>query len=199
MVRVVKVGAGITARTVRRLDHRNPEDAAEIAADEAAVAELEAAGIDGFFGLTTLHVRAFLAGEIERAGPPPWPEESRADFARRILDRIELADRVIKGGAAGLAAQFAFEAGDLWRAAVMKWQWEPDALRGQKVLYGARESARDRKEENEPLRRARLERMTALINTGMTTTEAARECEAEGLGDWRAIIRQVNRAKAKAR
>lgn len=195
MARIVKRGEGITARMVLELSDRNPEDAAEIAGDIAAADKLKDAGIDPHFGFTTVYIRETLADVMERAGPKPWPEDSEPDFARRILEKMKFVDMCLADGSAGLAARFAFEAGDLWRAARMKLKWENDALRGRKTYQAAKKAARQTGARHEYLRESRFARMTELIQRGLSVSNAASICAREGLGSAGAIRAQWYRRR----
>lgn len=113
-------------------------------------------------------------------------------FARSILQGIRVAHSAIADGNADLAAMMAFHAGVAWERARMKWLWEEDAERGQKVAGGSSNSAHETNKRHVVLRKKRFERLAELIPS-MGVDNAARQCEGEGLGGWQGIVRQYNR------
>ena len=83
-------------------------------------------------------------------------------------------------------AHCAFEAGRHFQIALGK-EHEFDALRGEKVAGGARNSAHQSNARHEEMRAKRLARMEELISDGKTVKAAACICEMEGLGSWQTV------------
>jgi hypothetical protein len=127
------------------------------------------------------------------------PEDSAAYFATRIMKHLDCADAKVAGGDAAEAALHAFYAATEWATMVMKFSWEVDALRGEKVAGGARNSAHATNTKHEETRRIRLDRMRHHLGAtpDMSVDSAAHACAAEGLGSAQAIRRQWDRWKEK--
>ena len=70
------------------------------------------------------------------------------------------------------------------------------ALRGRKVARGFRSAAEATNRGHKAMRDARFSRMGELAPR-LGVENAARQCEAEGLGGWQAIRRQWDRFKEK--
>lgn len=89
----------------------------------------------------------------------------------------------------------AFSAGRHMQATWGK-QFESDAVRGEKVAGGSRNSAHHTNGLHEDLRKKRFDRMAELVGQ-LGVDEAARQCSTERLGSWGAIKRQWNRKKTR--
>lgn len=85
----------------------------------------------------------------------------------------------------------AFIAGQHFRAALGK-EHESDAVRGEKVAGGARNSAHATNARHAASREQRFARMRELVPE-MGVDAAACQCEVEGLGSWQGIKKQWNR------
>lgn len=188
-------GRGITAREVTLFDAKDPADAAAMMLwFDSLGEELRAKGL---WGAATHQMRAACEGIMQSQPDRGHQPDSPRDFAQKILRSLELADHAILEGQAELAARLALDAGQLWATAVMKWSWEADALRGEKVVGGARNSARKNSEKlHAPIRLVRMGRMEELVPQ-FGPTRAAAMCETEGLGPMGAIQRQWTRWKSK--
>jgi len=82
--------------------------------------------------------------------------------------------------------------GDLLATLELRHQHLGNATRGEDVLNGARDAAQQRNLKHMPIREARFARMRNLVHK-IGVENAARQCEAEGLGGWQAIKKQWNR------
>ena len=83
-------------------------------------------------------------------------------------------------------ARWAFKAGEEWQRACFKWNWEPDALRGEKVGAGLRRAAHETNAQHEQMRARRASRMSELVPK-IGVDKAAATCAHEGLGTFDAI------------
>jgi hypothetical protein len=185
MPRKVIRGTGITAREGVEYDAK----AGEAPSHEHWNAAIEEGG--GLFGAVSLqaarsceHILANATGDIREDDPEA--------FAQTIANYIAYAKNEIQVGDADRAARFAFIAGMEWARATMKWAWEPDALRGEKVAGGRHNSAAQTNERHVPQRELRFSRMRELAPS-IGADKAAAQCETEGLGTRAAIKRQWNR------
>lgn len=195
MVRYAKRerGDGITARTVV---HRIAETAAE---SEAAMAEVEEILADP---LARLRHRIAQASEAFTEWRAQNPDASRGgETVPGLLLQVKFAgedmERSLAEGDAQRAAAYAANAGELLALLWFKHNWQADSLRGRKVGRGLSEAAEKTSLAHRPLRERRLARMRELLAEGHKIENAARYCEAEGLGGWQAIQRQWNRWKEK--
>lgn len=138
---------------------------------------------------------AKVAEEVARSVANEASEElvfsdSPQAFANSILQAVRVSKKAIEEGNSDLAAAMGFYAGVTWERAKMKWAWEEDALRGEKVAGGAKNSAH-RTNLNHAQRRAqRMTRMAELTAQGLNLSCAAAQCEVEGLGKTGAIRQQ---------
>ena len=113
-----------------------------------------------------------------------------ASWMRNQLDEddIDWFDQTVAA-----VAWKAFLAGRHAQAAFMK-AIEVDALRGEKVAGGSRNSAQNTNRRHEDLRKRRFARMEQLVRQ-LGVDRAAAQCSSEGLGSWEAIKKQWNRRK----
>ena len=187
-------GTGITAREATVHEPGNTEGLRDSL--EAVVTAREEAGGDfAFISREARNVVAAILAEADR--PEAAPEDSLVWFAREIQFDLQLADRFTEDNDADKAARFAFAAASRWATMVMKFSWEVDALRGEKVAGGARNSAHQTNSRHRDLRQRRFERMRHHMATGLGVENAANACEAEGLGNAGAIKRQWDRHREK--
>ena len=85
--------------------------------------------------------------------------------------------------------------GYLWAEYKFRMRVEADAMRGEKVMSGARSAADAINSRHAEIRQRRLARMAELVPS-MGVDRAAAQCELEGIGHWQAVKRQWNRARA---
>lgn len=85
--------------------------------------------------------------------------------------------------------------GETWAEAKFFVNHAKAAISGEKVAGGQRNSAHATNIRHVELRERRFARIRELIPTLGAVENAARQCEAEGLGRWDAIVRQWNRHK----
>lgn len=191
MPRKVRVGAGMTAREVVAYDTRT--EVKEIS--EKLHRKRSAIEQRGLFGVASEEAESVCRSILAEFQGEPAPD-SPQDLARPILKFIEAAREAIDRDEADRAARLAFVAGLEWARAVMKWGWEPDALRGEKVAGGERNSAHQTNARHEALRNKRFARMEKLASQ-IGVDKAAEQCEVEGLGSRAAIKKQWNRHKKR--
>jgi hypothetical protein len=185
MPRKVRIGAGMTAREYATLT-----EVREIAEMFDRIGgDIEQRGLFGVVSSEAESVCRSILAEASSDEKVDNPQE----LARPILKFIEAARDAIERGDADRAARWAFVAGMEWGRATMKWAWEPDALRGERVAGGERNAAAETNKRHEPKRDKRLARMRELTASTMRVSKAAAQCEAEGLGPRGAIERQWNR------
>lgn len=159
----------------------------------------------GFFCAITEAIRNIcqrILDDVGYSGNPSdygFDDDSPEWYAHEVLALFKLVKLYSSEGpefSTDLATRYAFQAGQTWERAQMKWQWEKSALRGEKVGEGARFAGELAKSLHAPLRERRFKRMAQLLEvTG--AEKAARHCEAEGLGPWQGILQQWNRFKRK--
>lgn len=128
MARKFTVGTGITQKTVSEW---------ETSEDVRLTSTLWNAdlSVGGFLGAIAQQAE-LICRQIMAANPTEWPEaDSPEDFARSILGLLTAARQEIAKGDADRAARWAFQAGEQWAMATMKWAWEPAALTGRKVRH----------------------------------------------------------------
>jgi hypothetical protein len=197
MPKIVKFGTGITERDMTTWDPsgKTPGDV------EAHMEWLNEVGQSieqfGLFGADTEIMRRVCNKILEGWPPDSLPEaHTREDYARRILHELKFTDACIEEGAAEHAATSALQVGLFWQEAAMKFRWEDDAIRGEKVAGGAKNSAHLTNARHDALREQRFLRMATLIPT-IGIDKAAVQCETEQLGHRDAIKRQWNRHKEK--
>jgi hypothetical protein len=89
-----------------------------------------------------------------------------------------------------------FIAGNLWGEIEAQNKWEKDAIRGGKVIGGARNSAQEVNNRHAALRDHRFTRIRNLMSqNGLNLSCAAAQCEVDGLGPAQSILRQWHRQK----
>lgn len=152
-VRVKKVGSGITAVSRTTYSGKDMRKAADANFNKWSEAIDEGGGN---FRARTLGIVKFccrllqkqsnLKHQIEAASRPAvqklleplnikiYPRDSEAWFAQQIVRHFEITKAAIERGESDVAARFGYELGELVATACMKFNWEPDALRGQKAL-----------------------------------------------------------------
>jgi len=187
--RTFKTGTGITAR-----EHVAIETAADFrrlaAAWNKALKEL------GAFGAAAQEAGTVCAQIVNSSKGGVEGTDSPTDFARLVAKCIRLAKAEIKRGNADEVARWAFKAGEEWQRACFKWNWEPDALRGEKVGAGLRRAAHETNAQHEQMRARRASRMSELVPK-IGVDKAAATCAHEGLGTFDAIKRQWLRLRKK--
>jgi len=95
---------------------------------------------------------------------------------------LEIADHNISENNSQLSARYAFQAGVAWATAAMKWDWEREAISGQKFLKKSEEGANARRGDLAEHTPAVLAEMGKLIDAGQTAASAARIVAARGIG-----------------
>lgn len=191
MPRKIIRGTGITAREITVYDAKAGEAPPALAWNDAVER-------GGLFGAVSQEALRTCEKILENANAEAAPIDSPEDFAQVIAKHLAYAKNEIQAGDADRAARFAFIAGMEWARATMKWGWEPDALRGEKVAGGEHNAALRTNERHVPLRARRFARMRELVPQ-IGVDSAAAQCEAEGLGNRDAIKRQWNRHGNKKR
>jgi hypothetical protein len=94
------------------------------------------------------------------------------------------------------AYKMIFIAGNLWGEIEAQNKWEKDAIRGGKVIGGARNSAQEVNNRHAALRDHRFTRIRNLMSqNGLNLSCAAAQCEVDGLGPAQSILRQWHRQK----
>lgn len=88
-------------------------------------------------------IEAWCAAALQEAnremGPgTKLPEHSKAWFAFKILQDLQLMKAQIKAGRSGDAAMFAYDAGRLVGLATLKFPWEPYAIAAKKSRSGSK-------------------------------------------------------------
>ncbi len=186
-------GDGITEREIT---HRTAETPAEAL---AALDETDSAIAAPLEPLRNRIAAAALAYRNWRAENPNADRgrETVPDLLLQVQYAGEDMERALSGGDAERAAAIAAGAGELLALLWFKHNWQADSLRGRKVGRGLSEAAEKTSLAHRPLRERRLARMRELLAEGHKIENAARYCEAEGLGGWQAIRRQWNRWKEK--
>lgn len=160
---------------------------------------------NGIFGAAYAHVRdeCRLIIDKHQAKHPEdafetYQEDSPHYFAHEILNLLQFADNAIEAGNPDEAARRAMGAGILWGMVVVKWEWELDALRGEKVAGGAKNSAHQKNEKHKSLRERRREAIDELIpEIGLDNAArvVALRPELANGADWEALKKQYNRHK----
>lgn len=181
-----KRGTGITAYT-KAYEEISPKEAR---GRLLALADELAKGQFRYYSREARHLTAALLKDDD--GKPVNPH-SKIGFARDIQGDLSIADKLTKEGKADEAAAFAFTAETKWATMIMKFSWEDDALRGEKVAGGARNSAHQTNTRHAALRERRFARIEHLLSTGLNADSAFATCEVEGLGKATAIKRQWHR------
>lgn len=187
-------GTGITAYEITMHDVREEgfEKAFDRSADNWNRAIKEGGGIFGAVSQPALRACEQILANAKGEEIEHSPEE----FARLVARYIEIAKARIRDGNADLAARHAWDAGVTWAQARMKWAWEDDALRGEKVAGGMRNRAHATNARHKTLREKRFVIMGRLVPK-VGVDKAAAHCEAEGLGPWTAVKKQWNRQRKK--
>lgn len=187
MARIVKRGTGITARNVTMFDvtGNTPGDI-EAARDAFRKGDREfwqSVSEHGLFAASTVNIRdtcnAILAAAGDRGD---FEEDSPEFFARRIIWLLDIATEAVKRGDPEGSAVYALKAGDLWRTAAMKWEWEPAAMSGAKYLAKSAEGAAKRRGTTEPHVQAALAEMDRLTGEGHSVSRAAELAAGRGFG-----------------
>ena len=201
MRKQITIGTGITARIVTDFFSDGGPTEAELH-EQFEEFKRAFARNGGLFGIATEAARnrcePILLAVSKEGRKGPLVTDSEEAFAIAITNWIRVASDAIAENNAEDAARLAFQAGVQWGLAQMKWQWESDALRGEKVAKGLREAARQTNAAWVVQRERRFARMKQLV-LNRRAENAARDCEAEGLGNWQGILRQWNRHLAKLR
>lgn len=189
-------GTGITAHEVDQYDTSDPKDLEKMREDAINYRkEIERCGSD-FLAVCDpiLRVCRETLSDL-RPGKKDWSsvkDDSEEDFAHKIESSILAASVNMKNGDSDQGMVFAFLAGAMHERSKIKIRWERDALRGEKVAGGSRNAAHATNAAHEPMRDRRFRRMAELVPS-LAVENAARQCDAEGLGSWQAIVKQWNR------
>lgn len=189
MPRKIIRGTGITAREITVYDANAGEAPPHKAWNDAVER-------GGLFGAVSQEALRTCEKILENTNAEAAPIDSPADFAQVIAKHIAYAKNEIQAGDADRAARFAFIAGMEWARATMKWGWEPDALRGEKVAGGERNAAHRTNARHETLRNERFRIMRARVPV-VGVDNAAAECAAELGGKPGTIKQQWNRHNRK--
>lgn len=191
MPRKVKLGTGITAYEITMYDVQ------EEGLPQGSSDWNQSLKEHGYFGTVARQAEQTCELITAKAGAGlPTMEDSPEAFARLIGKLIRATKNEIARSDADRAARFAFRAGTEWARAAMKWAWEDDAFRGEKVAGGERNAAHQTNARHAPPREKRFARMRELVPR-MGPDKAAACCEVEGLGTRVAIKRQWNRWQKK--
>lgn len=179
MARKEKVGSGITAvdQSLYDITGKTPGDVNLARASFRAICEaVERNG--GPFGAVSEGARLTCEGirdaKTDDQNKEDFNGDSPKDFANRILQHLERAADCVANGQADMAAGFAFQAGQDWERALMKWRWEPHALRGEVIIRGASEGGKARRVAMYPRTKKILEYMAQHIDAGESIANAAR-------------------------
>ncbi|WP_146161896.1 hypothetical protein [Pseudogemmobacter blasticus] len=177
------IGNGITERKRITYDMTGKTPGDQRAAMQTLRAMGDAIKEMGIWPASSLVARAvcseIIGGKSEDSSEIDSPEQ----FAQEITILLDIVDKAVQEGDAALAAKFAFKAGDLWRTALMKWQWEPSALSGQKYQRASEVGAAARRGSVADHTPRVLSEMNRLITeSGLTATAAARTAAKNGIG-----------------
>ena len=149
-IRRFKKGTGITAFDWETADGEDLRPAMDQFFSDWNAARKS--GGDSDYGAISLSAMTTMKTTLQRAGPGPHPDDSEADFAKRVLKSHEFAFAALERTAAAhgkdseefrnadTAARFAWRAGIVYAMAAMKFHHEFDAIRGERVLQGAKDS-----------------------------------------------------------
>lgn len=182
-------GTGITKRELFPIDPATWGDDWNAAVKEGG----------GIFGATSLPALRLCEALLEATPRTDdgYAVDSPESFAQYIAKCIRMAKISIGEGSADQAAVHAWRAGVEWARATMKWQWEADALRGEKVATAAGDGADKTNARHRVQREKRMARMAELVRERGSVDSAAAECEVLGLGSRGAIKRQWYRRTRK--
>ncbi|WP_018408408.1 hypothetical protein [Methylocystis rosea] len=182
MPRKVDRGTGITAYKVTAYA-TSPEDASALSEtfDKSANAWNRAVKEGGIFHATWLPVIRTCEQILSEAKDAVPIIDTPEDFAQRILQFIAATKEAINSGDADRAARLASIVGVEWATAKLKWGWEADALRGEKVVESAKAGGHKAAKWKRPKTERVLARMESLMPK-MTVSGAAGQCAKEGLG-----------------
>jgi hypothetical protein len=148
----------------------------------------------GYFGAVALDPERACQDIVDN----PKGREEFLPSARQVLKLIRLTKAEILKGNADEAARWAFDAGKAWRHA-----WFAD-VHGDDVRYAVKaEAARDRgratKKRNQAAQMSKRRAIMARLTPKIGVQAAAKRCEAENLGDWRAVKRWWDRSGKEMR
>ena len=190
MARKLVVRNGITS-TVRNV-WESPEDSRS--SRRSWNESIKAGG--GIFGAVSLHAGEECERLLADTSADDIVDASLADYAERVVSNIRRAKAWIGKGNADGAARFAWDAGVAWATATMKFRWETHALRGEKTVDAAADGAAKTNARHEMLWAQRSAIMDRIVPR-LGVQGAAKYCEARGLGNWPAIVKQWGRRRKK--
>lgn len=195
-------GDGITAYKIKVIDDDSLTDLEKFCGPDGFFTQFNDAlqrNNQSFFKMETEWVRAVCANTLR--DHPDWLQgrfaaQSPKAYAQKILRWLTVAEKYERQGNIDQAMRYAFLVGLEWQEAAMKFRWQDDAQRGEKVAGGARNAAHATNAQHREPRERRFARMAELIpHHGVYG--AARICEDEGFGKARTIHRQWYRHHKK--
>lgn len=140
-------GTGLTKRSYVKISGAGPEevDAAREMFERAAKSNFDKI-MDACISVLA---RAKLPVDPLAYAPPEMASKRPAEqtpewYALKCLQYLRVLDAMLERNDARGAAELAVNLGMLWQEAVFKFNWEADALRGQKVKKAASEGGRAR-------------------------------------------------------
>lgn len=156
------IGTGITQRPLTTFD-TSGDTPGDVEAfwrhhHETVRGWIEQCDQAGSFGAVTADARKQCGEILEAAGPEypltDYPKGCDKPEALAYLVNWDLdaADNSITSGDADASARYGFEAGIKWATALIKWQWEKAAIRGDNTVKsastGGTERARNYRDRN---------------------------------------------------
>ena len=169
---------------------------------------LEHARANSTFEGWVAEIEAITRAVLVRAGADPdkqstyidrFDEDTREDYAGRILQRIVYVRHAIRKNDPADAAYHALHVGWLVREADFKFEWESDALRGRKTwerLTERRQQANAERAESADADRMKWQAEADEIwsrHPDWTATNVAKEIEKSLDGKWNTIRRKIKR------
>lgn len=158
-----------------------PEEADELFRSHVNTWNEDVKAAGGEFGAVSLQAVKICQRTIDDAGT--CAEELKAACsAEEILCSIRRAKYSIESEEADRAARFGWRAGYEFAFAILKWQWEVDALRGEGVPRNSSKGGEARSKQYERSRILVLNEMKRLIENGHSISNAAKIAAKNGLG-----------------
>ena len=143
----------------------------------------------------------FVGGWLGIAESCGFAEDSPQGYAARILEQIRCVRSVMKTGDPAEVHRQSFDLGSLWKEAVLKFEWEVDALHGRKKSDALREVSRRANAERAEAAAANREKWQAEADKiwsrhlDCTASNVAREIVKSKSGNWDTIRRKIKRKK----